>query len=235
LFEEDDLAELDIPSIAPSVGKMSVSIVAFKPVSRARGEDVGGGGAASAPDPSSWSLLLPLLCLLAALPVARVSLSNPMLPKAPLNGITLPLGIGSNGLFVESLNPLPFLSPYVNLHVSRLALVVNVSSGFSKSGMFECKWWRLRLRNTVEYKIKNKTWKRTTREVVLVTHFAMRWYFFADVRVDEILFRVVELPTEYDWDRRIVGCKTLFSLSLSTKTYLSIQNSSSVSLSRARI
>ena len=64
----------------------------------------------------------------------------------------------------------------------------------------------------------------------------MRWYFFADVRVDELLFRVVELPTEYDWDRRIVGCKRSFlSLSLSTKTYLSIQNSSSVSLSRAYI
>ena len=47
LFEEDDLVELDIPSIAPSVGKMSVSIVAFKPVSRERGgeSDVGGGGA----------------------------------------------------------------------------------------------------------------------------------------------------------------------------------------------
>jgi hypothetical protein len=47
LFEEDDLVELDIPSIAPSVGKMSVSIVAFKPVSRERGGeyDIGGGGA----------------------------------------------------------------------------------------------------------------------------------------------------------------------------------------------
>ena len=62
----------------------------------------------------------------------------------------------------------------------------------------------------------------------------MRWYFFADVRVDELLFRVVELPTEYDWDRRIVGCKRSF-LSLSYKTYLSIQNSSSVSLSRASL
>jgi hypothetical protein len=68
-----------------------------------------------------------------------VSLSNPPLPNAPLNGITLPLGIGSNGLFVASLKPLPLRSPNVNLHVNRLALVVNVSSGLNKSGMFECK------------------------------------------------------------------------------------------------
>jgi hypothetical protein len=62
----------------------------------------------------------------------------------------------------------------------------------------------------------------------------MRWYFFADVRIDELLFRVVELPMEYDWDRRIVGCKRSF-LSLSQQKRISLSKILLPSLSRARI